>query len=68
MFKRMWYLLAAVSLLAGASPAAAQQRQVTGVVTASNQAPLAGAAVTITGTRRGVVTDARGAFTVSVPD
>ena len=29
MIKRMWYLLAAVSLLAGASPAAAQQRQVT---------------------------------------
>ena len=68
MFKRMSYLLAAVSLLAGAAPAAAQQRQVTGVVTGSNQAPLSGAAVTITGSRRGVVTDPRGAFTISVPD
>ena len=37
-------------------------------MTGSNQAPLAGAAVTLTGSRRGVVTDPRGAFTISVPD
>ncbi|HEX2094254.1 MAG TPA: SusC/RagA family TonB-linked outer membrane protein [Longimicrobiaceae bacterium] len=67
MLKRMLLLLSCLSLLGGARPAEAQQRQVTGVVTGANQAPLAGAAVTISGTRRGTVTDAQGRFSLSLP-
>ncbi|HEX7241101.1 MAG TPA: SusC/RagA family TonB-linked outer membrane protein [Longimicrobiaceae bacterium] len=63
----MLLLLACLSLLAGADPAAAQQRQITGVVTGADQAPLAGAAVTITGTRNGARTDAAGRFSLTVP-
>ena len=68
MLKRMFMLVGTLWLLAGGSPAAAQQRQVTGTVTGANQAPLAGAAVTIAGTRRGTVTDVQGRFTLAVPE
>lgn len=67
MLKRMLLLLLSLSLLGGVHPAAAQQRQVSGTVTGANGAPLAGAAVTITGTRQGVVTDVQGRFSISVP-
>ncbi|MBV9773769.1 MAG: SusC/RagA family TonB-linked outer membrane protein [Gemmatimonadetes bacterium] len=68
MLKRMLLLLMSFALLGGVHPAAAQQRQISGTVSGANQAPLAGAAVTITGTRRGVVTDARGHFAIAVPE
>lgn len=58
-------LLAVASL--PAEQALAQQRQVTGTVTGAQNAPLAGAGVGIAGASRGVRTDARGAFTLSVP-
>ncbi|WP_331877620.1 carboxypeptidase-like regulatory domain-containing protein, partial [Longimicrobium sp.] len=56
-------------LLIGGSPSAAsaQQRQVSGTVTGPDQRPVGGASVTITGTTRGVQTDAAGRYTISVP-
>jgi TonB-linked SusC/RagA family outer membrane protein len=57
-------LLLAATVVSGAS---AQQRQVTGTVTGADQAPVSGATVAISGTRRGVQTDGAGRFTISVP-
>jgi TonB-dependent starch-binding outer membrane protein SusC len=69
MAKRIFsYALLPLLLLAGAAGgASAQQRQVTGTVTGPDQAPVSAATVTITGTRRGVQTDAAGRFTISLP-
>ena len=68
MSKRILSFVMSLFLLAGgATGVSAQQRQVTGTVTASDQAPVAGALVTIAGTRRGVQTDAGGRFSISVP-
>jgi TonB-dependent starch-binding outer membrane protein SusC len=61
------YALSLFLLAAGATPSHAQQRQVTGTVTGPDQAPVSGATVTISGTRRGVQTDAGGRFSISVP-
>jgi TonB-linked SusC/RagA family outer membrane protein len=66
MQKRMWLLLVALLALAG-SPAAAQQRQISGRVTGPDGGPLAGASVAIAGTTRGVRTDQEGNFTIGVP-
>jgi TonB-linked SusC/RagA family outer membrane protein len=60
-------LLVPLMLMLSAVQAAAQQRQITGTVTAPDQGPVAGAAVRITGTQRGVNTDADGRFTLSAP-
>jgi TonB-linked SusC/RagA family outer membrane protein len=68
MLKRVFLLLLALGTFAGASAAAAQMRQISGTVTGANQAPLSGVFVTIAGTTRGVRTDARGAYNISVPD
>ena len=61
------FVMSLLLLGGGASGVAAQQRQVTGTVTASDQAPVSGAVVAIAGTRRGVQTDNAGRFTISVP-
>lgn len=45
----------------------AQQRTVTGKVTAPDGTPLAGASVTVVGQRSGVTTDASGNFSINVP-
>lgn len=66
--RRRSYLLAlACALGLWAAPAAAQQRQVTGTVTAEGGEPLAGARVAITGTTQGVQTSAGGRYEISVP-
>lgn len=68
MSKRILSFVMSLLLIAGsATGATAQQRQVTGTVTGADQAPVSGATVTITGTRRGVQTDAGGRFTIAVP-
>ena len=67
MLKRMVLLLAALAATAGGGAAHAQQRQITGTVTGNNGAPLASANVTVAGTTRGVQTNQRGVFTISVP-
>ncbi|HET6762029.1 MAG TPA: TonB-dependent receptor plug domain-containing protein, partial [Longimicrobiaceae bacterium] len=65
--KRVFSLLLALGLFCGAGAAAAQQRQISGTVTGANRAPLPGAYITISGTTRGVRTDVRGAYTITVP-
>lgn len=66
--KTRTYLLAlALALLAWAAPAAAQQRQISGTVTAEGGEPLAGARVSIAGTTLGVSTGANGRYVISVP-
>lgn len=68
MSKPILLFLLTLALLAGsASGASAQQRQVSGTVTGPDQRPVSGASVTITGTTRGVQTDAAGRYTISVP-
>lgn len=66
MKRMLWVLLAALALPFGASAAAAQQREVSGTVTGSNGEAVAGAAVAIAGSTRGVRTDGQGRFTISV--
>ncbi|MDB4949217.1 MAG: TonB-dependent receptor [Gemmatimonadetes bacterium] len=66
MLKRMFFALIALGLLCGVDAAAAQQRQISGTVTGANGAPLPGAFVTIVGTNRGVRTDVRGAYAITV--
>ena len=66
--KRMLWVLLALALPFGASAAAAQQRQVSGTVTGANGEAIAGAAVSIAGTSRGVRTDGQGRFTIPVPE
>jgi len=61
----LWVLLALL-LPFGASAAAAQQREVSGTVTGAGGEAVAGAAVSIAGTTRGVRTDAQGRFTIPV--
>jgi TonB-linked SusC/RagA family outer membrane protein len=61
----LWVLLA-LALPFGASAAAAQQREVSGTVTGGNGEAVAGAAVSIAGTTRGVRTDGQGRFTIPV--
>jgi TonB-linked SusC/RagA family outer membrane protein len=65
--KRMLWVLLALALPFGASAAAAQQREVSGTVTGANGEAVAGAAVSIAGTTRGVRTDGQGRFTIPVP-
>ncbi|HLL84629.1 MAG TPA: carboxypeptidase-like regulatory domain-containing protein [Longimicrobium sp.] len=61
MSKRILSFVMCLFLIAGgATGASAQQRQVSGTVTGPDQRPIAGATVTITGTARGVQTDAAG--------
>lgn len=60
-------LLVPLTLMLWAGEAAAQQRQITGTVTGPDAAPVAGAAVRITGSQRGVATDADGRYTIAVP-
>lgn len=67
MRKRSYLLALALALLAWAAPAAAQQRQISGTVTAEGGEPLAGARVSITGTTLGVSTGASGRYEISVP-
>jgi TonB-linked SusC/RagA family outer membrane protein len=62
--KRLFVLLAAISL--SGTFATAQQRTISGVVTDAN-GPVPGAAVTVPGTTLGVVTDADGNYSISVP-
>jgi TonB-dependent starch-binding outer membrane protein SusC len=64
--KRMLWVLLALALPFGASAAAAQQRDVSGTVTGANGEAVAGAAVSIAGTTRGVRTDGQGRFTIPV--
>jgi hypothetical protein len=45
----------------------AQQRTVTGKVTAPDGTPLVGASVTVVGQRSGVTTDGSGNFSINVP-
>ena len=67
MTKRSWLLTLACALSLWALPAAAQQRQISGTVTAEGGEPLAGARVAITGTSLGVSTGANGRYEISVP-
>ena len=64
--KRMLWVLLALALPFGAGAAAAQQREVSGTVTGTNGEAVAGAAVAIAGSTRGVRTDGQGRFTISV--
>jgi len=62
------YLFLALMLL-GSSLAFSQQRTVSGEVKNSGDGlPVPGATVTIKGTKKAVVSDARGSFSISVPD
>ena len=67
MTKRSWLLTLACALSLWALPAAAQQRQISGTVSAEGGEPLAGARVAITGTNLGVTTGANGGYEISVP-
>lgn len=67
MTKRSWLLTLACVLSLWTLPAAAQQRQISGTVTAEGGEPLAGARVAITGTGLGVSTGASGRYEISVP-
>jgi TonB-linked SusC/RagA family outer membrane protein len=60
-------LLVPLTLMLSAGQAAAQQRTITGTVTGPDQGPVAGAAVRITGSQRGVSTNADGRYSISVP-
>jgi CarboxypepD_reg-like domain len=61
-------LVWAATLLGNAGVAAQQSGTVSGtVVTAEGAAPLAGASVVIAGTARGVLTNAQGKYSLSVP-
>lgn len=67
MTKRSWLLTLACALSLWALPAAAQQRQISGTVTAEGGEPLAAARVAITGTNQGVSTGANGRYEITVP-
>ncbi|HEX8695452.1 MAG TPA: SusC/RagA family TonB-linked outer membrane protein [Longimicrobium sp.] len=67
MRSRFTKLLLALLMAGSAEELAAQQRQVTGTVTGSDQAPIPSAQVVVTGRRAGVQTDAQGRFTIQVP-
>jgi TonB-linked SusC/RagA family outer membrane protein len=67
MTKRSWLLTLACALSLWALPAAAQQRQISGTVTAEGGEPLAAARVAITGTSQGVSTGANGRYEITVP-
>lgn len=67
MKKRSWLLTLACALSLWALPAAAQQRQISGTVSAEGGEPLAGARVAISGTSLGVTTGASGRYEISVP-
>lgn len=67
---RFFYLAAIIGLLflfTGASSAYAQDKEVSGTVQDEEGKPLAGAAVTVKGTRLGTSTDTEGKFTLRVP-
>jgi len=66
MLKRMLWVLLALALPFGVDAAAAQQREVTGTVTGPNGEGIGGAAVSLSGTTRGVRTDAQGRFSIPV--
>jgi TonB-linked SusC/RagA family outer membrane protein len=68
MRKRTWLLVLAAALALTGVPAAAQQREITGTVTAAQGGqPLAGARVTLAGTARGVNTGPDGSFRIGAP-
>lgn len=68
MRKRTRLLVLAAALTLTGMPAAAQQREITGTVTAAQGGqPLAGARVTIAGTSRGVNTGPDGSFRIGAP-
>ncbi len=64
MRKFLCFAFLSVGLLLFGLSSFAQLRTVTGVVTGSDNAPLVGATVTVKGTGRAVVTDARGQFAI----
>lgn len=65
---RKLLLLSFVLLLCLVRTASAQDRTVSGKVTADDGSPLPGVNVAVRGTTRGVTTDANGAFRISAPD
>jgi TonB-linked SusC/RagA family outer membrane protein len=68
MRKRTWLLVLAAALALAGVPAVAQQREISGTVSAvQGGQPLAGARVTIAGTSRGVNTGADGTFRIRTP-
>jgi len=65
---RIKQLLAAMILLFGFSVStSAQQKEITGKVTAEDGSPLAGASISAKGSRKGTSTNASGEFKLSVP-
>jgi TonB-linked SusC/RagA family outer membrane protein len=67
MRSRFTTLLLALLLAGSASAVSAQQRQVAGTVTGTDQAPIPSASVVVAGRRAGVQTDGQGRFTIQVP-
>jgi TonB-dependent starch-binding outer membrane protein SusC len=66
--RRMLPFVAALWLLAGATDASAQRREITGTVTSSvDGRPISGANVQLLGTSSGTLTNAAGRFTLTVP-
>lgn len=66
--KRFKELLYALCFLFVCIPAFAQERQITGrVISESDNAPVAGATITLKGTTRTVAASADGSFTISAP-
>src|SRR6476646_8548683 len=63
--QRLWL---AMCLIFATTVALAQQRTVTGRVTDANSQPVAGATVTVKGTNVATQTDARGDFSIAVPN
>jgi len=61
----VWTLL--LSTLVGVAPASAQQRQITGRVSAATGEPVAGVAVSQTGTAFAAVTNADGRYAIAAP-
>ena len=65
---RKWWLLCIGLGILLAQPTLAQDRQVSGKVSAEDGSPIPGANVRIKGTTKGTTTDAAGQFKVSVSD
>lgn len=66
--KNRFTLLAAVAMLLCSLSMFAQDRTITGKVTADDGSVLPGVSVTVRGTTRGATTDADGSYKVSVPN
>ncbi|HEV2751768.1 MAG TPA: carboxypeptidase-like regulatory domain-containing protein, partial [Gemmatimonadales bacterium] len=67
MVKRISSVALTLATLVGVSAASAQQRQITGQVTSTTRDPVAGAAVSITGTAFAAVTNAEGRYSIAAP-